>query len=44
VSRDNDLAELARRALERPDAVSVMGAAVDLVARALRSNTSRSSS
>jgi GAF domain-containing protein len=35
VSRDNDLAELARRALERPDAVSVMDDAVDLVARSL---------
>jgi GAF domain-containing protein len=36
VSGDADLAELARRALERPDAVSVMGDAVELVARALR--------
>jgi GAF domain-containing protein len=36
VSGDADLAELARRALERPDAVSVMGDAVDLVARVLR--------
>jgi GAF domain-containing protein len=35
VSGDADLAELARRALERPDAVSVMGDAVTLVARAL---------
>ena len=35
MSRDNDLAELARRALERPDTVSVMGHAVDLVARSL---------
>jgi GAF domain-containing protein len=35
VSGDADLAELARRALERPDAVSVMGDAVDLVARRL---------
>jgi GAF domain-containing protein len=35
VSRDNDLAELARRALERPDTVSVLGHAVDLVARSL---------
>jgi len=35
VSRDNDLAELARRALERPDAVRVMRDAVDLVARSL---------
>src|SRR4051812_29826502 len=32
---DADLAELARRALERPDAISVMGDAVDLVARRL---------
>jgi GAF domain-containing protein len=35
VSRDNDLGELARRALERPDTVSVMGHAIDLVARSL---------
>jgi GAF domain-containing protein len=35
MSGDSDLAELARRALECPDAVSVMGAAVALVARAL---------
>jgi GAF domain-containing protein len=35
VSGDADLAELARRALERPDAVSVMGDTVALVARAL---------
>ncbi|TML05219.1 MAG: hypothetical protein E6G41_10470 [Actinobacteria bacterium] len=36
MSDDADLAELARRALERPDAVSVMGDAVELVARVLR--------
>jgi GAF domain-containing protein len=36
VAEDADLADLARRALERPDAVSVMCDAVDLVARALR--------
>jgi GAF domain-containing protein len=35
VSRDHDLAELGRRALERPDAVSVMRDAIDLVARSL---------
>jgi GAF domain-containing protein len=35
VSGDADLAELARRALERPDAVSVMRDAIELVARAL---------
>jgi GAF domain-containing protein len=35
VSADADLAELARRALQRPDAVSVMGDAVELVAQAL---------
>jgi two-component system sensor kinase FixL len=35
VSGDADLAELARRALERPDAVSVMSDAVTLVERAL---------
>src|SRR5439155_4233226 len=35
VSGDADLAEFARRALERPDAISVMGDAVALVARAL---------
>jgi GAF domain-containing protein len=32
---DSDLADLARRALEQPDAVSVMGEAVGLVARVL---------
>ena len=36
MSDDADLAELARRALERPDAISVMGDAVELVARVLR--------
>jgi GAF domain-containing protein len=36
VSDEAELAELARHALERPDAVSVMGDAVGLVARALR--------
>ena len=35
MSGDSDLAQLARRALERPDAVSVMHDAVALVARAL---------
>lgn len=35
MSGDADLAELARRALERPDAVSVMRDAIELVARAL---------
>jgi GAF domain-containing protein len=35
VSGDADLADLARRALERPDAVSVMGDAVALVGSAL---------